>query len=205
MISISQISEKLADELSTPRLRGPFENAFLCRFLGSVFLLCSTSLSAENEAAIARWKFNRARTEKEHRAWKFMVLRQFTMHQLSVGGPACSYNNDHARGRKIKIQPNPNYKLDPQHSVSNIPQDNSHRPIMTFRCQFQNDLIAPPRPLQPQQQQHSSATGYTSCSHLEQVSCPSICLTIRVKANLTTRYYNNQKNMGEIRMAVFFG
>ncbi|THV54118.1 hypothetical protein BGAL_0034g00390 [Botrytis galanthina] len=122
----------------------------------------------ENEAAIARWKFNRARTEKEHRAWKFMVLRQFTMHQLSVGGPACSYNNDYARGRKIKIQPNPNYKLDSQHSVSNILQDNSHHPIMTFRRQFQNDFIAPPRPLQPQQQQHSSATGYTSCSHLEQ-------------------------------------
>ncbi|TGO12881.1 hypothetical protein BTUL_0080g00010 [Botrytis tulipae] len=29
----------------------------------------------------------------------------------------CSYNNDYARGRKITIQPNPNYRPDPQHKV----------------------------------------------------------------------------------------
>ncbi|TGO10711.1 hypothetical protein BTUL_0127g00100 [Botrytis tulipae] len=39
---------------------------------------------------------------------------------------------------------------------------------MTFRRQFRNDSIAPSRPLQPQQQQHSSTTGYGTCSHLEQ-------------------------------------
>ncbi|KAF7937934.1 uncharacterized protein EAE97_007730 [Botrytis byssoidea] len=40
---------------------------------------------------------------------------------------------------------------------------------MTFRRQFRNDSIAPPRPLQPQQQQHSSTTSYGSCAHLEQI------------------------------------
>ncbi|TGO45112.1 hypothetical protein BOTNAR_0699g00030 [Botryotinia narcissicola] len=44
-----------------------------------------------------------------------------------------------------------------------------HCLTMTFRRQFRNDSIAPPRPLQLQQQQHSSTTGYGSCAHLEQI------------------------------------
>ncbi|KAF5878849.1 putative zn 2cys6 transcription factor protein [Botrytis fragariae] len=148
-------------DTSDPEIEPPQKARTSLLSSGSVFFLCSSFLSAENEAAIARCKLNRARTEKEHRAYKTMVLWQFAVHELSVGGPACSYNNDYTRDRRTKIQPNPNYKLNPQHSVLTVPQDNSHLLLMTFRRQFRNNLIAPPRPLQPQQQQqHSSTTGY---------------------------------------------
>ncbi|KAF7913974.1 uncharacterized protein EAF01_000380 [Botrytis porri] len=59
-----------------------------------------------------------------------MVLWLLAMHKLSVGGPVCSYHNDYARGRRTKIQPNPNYKTDPQHSA---PQDNNRPLPMTSR------------------------------------------------------------------------
>lgn len=63
-------------------LRDQFENAKVL-ISRSVTTAAESSISTENETAIARWRFNRARTEKEHAAFRErMQFQSADFHQF---------------------------------------------------------------------------------------------------------------------------
>ncbi|KAF7915030.1 uncharacterized protein EAE98_011353 [Botrytis deweyae] len=102
------------------------------------------------------------------------------MYQLSVGGPACTFNNDCVRGRRLQIQP------DPQHSVPTDCTTRQQPPSV-------NDFwTSTPEQLDNQ-------PGRFNLSSSTQVAL------IMVLAPILNKYYNDQKSMGEINVVVFFG